>query len=679
MITFGQKPETIFESVALPTAANTLPSMIHVIFVHQKSTPNDLPTLQASKSVLSVNRSKIYQWLSFLKQHNPHYGNVVIDQEALQSYPDDDSIPSSVANTVSIVQDTVNADLVAESGVVPGAVSITNVESANQFQQSVVLEDTMHYRDLYAAVKEQLKSGKPSKRKFDEDHTLAMIAGTEFFDSRNPAYFACLFPTLFPLGIGTPLSHRSTPITLSLYTKRSLCLADSLYRDNALWLFLTFDHLRQIELFTNLRIRLDKMSSSTLAQIDRLSLQEIQEAVDFKNKGQPLPDDHPSKPLMTALRLSGTSLKYTQQFRNTARDEILGTILKYGSPSLYITISPADHKHILSFSLSNRTFDFDPAAFPSALFDTNSRSKLAAEHPVANSQFFHVIITEILGTLFGFQRDDKSGIFGPVETYYGMVESQNRGTLHIHMLLWLKNAPSPDALFERLEQDSSFQHRLFEYLDTIINQDVSSFPENSGTENASDTQRPVAYGPLFPPSALGTTAMYAHLHQAIKEFQTHTHMATCFKNDKEKCRMRKPSPLFEEPLFDHETGEIHQRRLDGMINSFNTYLTLIANSNTDIQFLLKTKSCLSVMYYITNYITKDTDGINNYYAIMHAAKKSVIERPITTEIPGLSSIQLHVRALLIRIHGMLNSANQVCSNVVATILMDLPMSYKLNE
>jgi hypothetical protein len=143
--------------------------------------------------------------------------------------------------------------------------------------------------------------------------------------------------------------------------------------------------------------------------------------VDLKNKGQSLPDAHPTNPLMTALRLSGTSLKYTQQFRNTARDELLATSLKYGSPSLYITSSPADHKHVLAFAMSNKTYDFDPDALPPVHFDTNLRNKLAAEHPVENSQFFHAIVTEILGTLFGFRRADKCGIFSPVQTYYGMV------------------------------------------------------------------------------------------------------------------------------------------------------------------------------------------------------------------------------------------------------------------
>ncbi len=87
-----------------------------------------------------------------------------------------------------------------------------------------------------------------------------------------------------------------------------------------------------------------------------------------------------------------------------------------------------------------------------------------------------------------------------------------------------------------------------------------------------------------------------------------------------------------------------------------------------IQFLLKCR-----------YITKDAEGIDNYYAIMHAAKKSVIENPITTIIQGFTDPQLQVRALLIRVHSLLNSATQICSNIVSTMLLDLPMSYKYDK
>ncbi|KAF1790774.1 Helitron helicase-like domain [Phytophthora cactorum] len=35
------------------------------------------------------------------------------------------------------------------------------------------------------------------------------------------------------------------------------------------------------------------------------------------------------------------------------------------------------------------------------------------------------------------------GLFGTVQTYFGMVETQGRGTLHIHFLIWLKACPPP--------------------------------------------------------------------------------------------------------------------------------------------------------------------------------------------------------------------------------------------
>jgi len=38
------------------------------------------------------------------------------------------------------------------------------------------------------------------------------------------------------------------------------------------------------------------------------------------------------------------------------------------------------------------------------------------------------------------------GIFGEVVSYIGVIESQNRGTLHLHMLLWLKNTPPADEM-----------------------------------------------------------------------------------------------------------------------------------------------------------------------------------------------------------------------------------------
>ena len=44
------------------------------------------------------------------------------------------------------------------------------------------------------------------------------------------------------------------------------------------------------------------------------------------------------------------------------------------------------------------------------------------------------------------------GIFGYVSGYFGMVEAQGRGSLHVHMLLWLKHAPNADEMLDLLTQ-----------------------------------------------------------------------------------------------------------------------------------------------------------------------------------------------------------------------------------
>jgi hypothetical protein len=38
------------------------------------------------------------------------------------------------------------------------------------------------------------------------------------------------------------------------------------------------------------------------------------------------------------------------------------------------------------------------------------------------------------------------GVFGETSDYYGTVEQQGRLTLHLHMLIWIKSALSPQEI-----------------------------------------------------------------------------------------------------------------------------------------------------------------------------------------------------------------------------------------
>ena len=63
--------------------------------------------------------------------------------------------------------------------------------------------------------------------------------------------------------------------------------------------------------------------------------------------------------------------------------------------------------------------------------DAYRRAEVVASHPVATAKFFHVLINNILNTMI------IGGVLGPVKAYFGTVESQGRGSLHLHLLIWL--------------------------------------------------------------------------------------------------------------------------------------------------------------------------------------------------------------------------------------------------
>ncbi|KAF8140760.1 hypothetical protein K438DRAFT_1637028, partial [Mycena galopus ATCC 62051] len=59
------------------------------------------------------------------------------------------------------------------------------------------------------------------------------------------------------------------------------------------------------------------------------------------------------------------------------------------------------------------------------------------------------------------------GLYGHTNVFYGTVEQQGRLTLHLHMLLWVLNALSPQAIRDKImSQDSEFQKRLVAYLES---------------------------------------------------------------------------------------------------------------------------------------------------------------------------------------------------------------------
>ena len=90
--------------------------------------------------------------------------------------------------------------------------------------------------------------------------------------------------------------------------------------------------------------------------------------------------------------------------------------------------------------------------------------------PYASASFFHVMINAILQHLLGITGQNKTkscqietGILGKINGYIGTVEAQGQGTLHLHMILWLKGSPTLTKVKEMLLDEHFCAKNVFIY------------------------------------------------------------------------------------------------------------------------------------------------------------------------------------------------------------------------
>ncbi|KIK79550.1 hypothetical protein PAXRUDRAFT_36425 [Paxillus rubicundulus Ve08.2h10] len=147
----------------------------------------------------------------------------------------------------------------------------------------------------------------------------------------------------------------------------------------------------------------------------------------------------PFKHVFTA----GGCVKGSDRMCSAYCGQIWGMSLKLCGPSLWITINPSHLHDPVAQILVGEEINMDQF-FTCAGPDSNQQVRNIAQDPYATSKYFFFIIQTILTTLFGImvtknQVWSKMGLIGLLSGYFRVVEAQGQGTLHIHMLLWIKH------------------------------------------------------------------------------------------------------------------------------------------------------------------------------------------------------------------------------------------------
>ncbi|EIW51249.1 uncharacterized protein TRAVEDRAFT_137693, partial [Trametes versicolor FP-101664 SS1] len=238
-------------------------------------------------------------------------------------------------------------------------------------------------------------------------------------------------------------------------------------------------------------------------------------------------------------------------------------------------------------------------------------------------------------------------MYGKTSGYYGTVEQQGRLTLHMHMLIWIKNSLTPQEIRDKImDPKSDFQKAMVEYLESVhmgefMTGSMESVKWNIAEEDHKNPSRvpPTETLPEPPPKKCDHstksdcdqcqkhTSWWTRFKQTVDEILYLSNRHTCRasskkdkadldKSDKPEfdnrgctdkngnCKARFPRETHPETVVDPSTGALIMKKGEAWINTITHAVTYLMRGNTDVTSLLSGTAIKSIIAYVADYITK---------------------------------------------------------------------------
>lgn len=173
--------------------------------------------------------------------------------------------------------------------------------------------------------------------------------------------------------------------------------------------------------------------------------------------------------LLRSLSLYGFRQPMSRESRLSMRRKILSLIIRHGIPAIWFTLNPNDLTNPVKLRLAAYR-SRDPAeaeAFLTSLDAAYKRTRLAISDPVSSALFFH---REISMFFEHYVKTGGESVFGQISQYFGAVETNERGALHLHGLLWLQGNMHLSSILRdvRNEEQATYRERVIRYVDSVF-------------------------------------------------------------------------------------------------------------------------------------------------------------------------------------------------------------------
>ncbi|KID83958.1 arrestin domain-containing protein [Metarhizium guizhouense ARSEF 977] len=533
--------------------------------------------------------------------------------------------------------------------------------------------DTEKLRFTYEAIgrnagrKEAEKGGKAAASatlQFPKDREpfIQVSRGDHFADKLDTWFFPKAFPTLFPWGSGGPLLADEALLDIGgnscsadgaetgaagLLASRNMSLrtwADVVLRrhggrfaNHRIFAFLVFN----LELRSrNRRASLLSVSRRNFCKIERVvgSLSKSRlDAATRELQENDRTSDEDIQELLKGISLYGFRQPMSRELRLCSRRKIKSLIFLDGMPAIWFTLNPNDLSSPVKLRLAAyRTHDPEDAeAFLTSLDMAFKRARLAVSDPMSSALFFH---REISLFFEHYVRIGEDSVFGRISQYFGAVETNERGALHIHGLLWLKGNMELGALLTDLceEGQAAYREQVSQYADSVFSEELDQAASSATQAERSVTSDASA---LLSDTDRFTASFDDEANFCAGATQVHTHSPTCVKYSFGRrrnkaptglCRFGAPWKIVEKTGF-MEDGVLRIRRTHPTVNRWNKAIAVGLRHNHDISFIATQTKAKAIVYYVTNYATKLEDPLWKRAA---AASAIFSERNLSNESAG---------------------------------------------
>ena len=254
-----------------------------------------------------------------------------------------------------------------------------------------------------------------------------------------------MFPVQFPFGRGGPDEtrsiHASTKACFKHYARLSL---PQMMRADFLLVICSL--YQSIECYTSAVISCkSSWNRSTVGEeVSRLSLDEMKQATKRVLDG--IEPTATMNRLFSSVSASCRTVGQSNEAAKVARKKYFSLWHRFGSPSVFFTVSPCDECsfRVRLFSNANCSHYIPSTSqimdLQNCILDLQFRKKTRSTYPGACAHEFESIMQIVIEVLIGW-KDGKgvSGIFGVPIAFADSVEEQCRYTLHAHICVWIEH------------------------------------------------------------------------------------------------------------------------------------------------------------------------------------------------------------------------------------------------